>query len=138
MSLPARILLALVLAGLCAAAGWRLGVKATRADWLAADQARQAAELEAANEDRRRAARAGERYEADRARLAAALETARHAVRSALDVPLACPPQGTLADLVVPAAALAGLRSAAGGSEAGSAAAGAGQSVQPGPADPGR
>lgn len=138
MSLPARLLLGLLLLGLAAAAGWRLGVKATRADWLAAEQARQAAEIEAANEDRRRAARAGERYEADRARLAAALESARHAVRSALDAPLQCPPHATLADLVVPASALAGLRAAAGDGEARPAAAGAGQAMPAGPGDSGR
>lgn len=117
MSLAARLVLALVLLGLASAAGWRLGVKTTRADWLAADQAREHAAAEAANEDRRRAAAAGERYEAQRAQLAQALEGARHAIRTALDTPIQCPPQGTLADLVVPAAALAGLRSAATGSD---------------------
>lgn len=117
MSMAARVVLFILVVGLATGAGWRLGVKLTRADWLAADQAREHAAAEAANEDRRRAAAAGERYEAERARLARTLETARHAVRTALDTPIQCPPQGTLADLVVPAAALAGLRAAASGGD---------------------
>jgi len=131
-----------------AGAGWRQGVLHTRAAWQAADVAREHAQLEALGEDRRRAARASTTHEERRAAIAAALPEAQHDIRAALSAPLDCktdPPGSSrladraLGDVLVPAAALAGLRHAAGDDDPpGSAAAQPRGSLFGRPGDPGR
>jgi uncharacterized protein HemX len=53
-------------------------------------------------------------YEAKARSIAARQPEARHAIQSALAAPAQCPAAAPLADLVIPGAALVGLRSAAG------------------------
>jgi Flp pilus assembly protein TadB len=53
-------------------------------------------------------------YEAKAQSIAARQPEARHAIQSALAAPAQCPASAPLADLVIPGAALDGLRSAAG------------------------
>lgn len=92
--------------------GWRQGVLHVRAQWQTAEVARERATQEALSEDRRRAARASTTHEQQRAAIAAALPEAQHEIRASLEIE-ACP-DVQLGAVVVPAAALAGLRHAAG------------------------
>ena len=131
----AAMAVALVLA---AGAGWRQGVLHTRAAWQAADLARERVHQEALNEDRRRAGRAATDHETMRAAIAAALPEAQHEIRTSLEIE-ACPEHAEqLGAVVVPAAALAGLRHAAGdGDPPGPAATQPVRAVPVRPGDPG-
>lgn len=80
-----------------------------------AARARAAAEQHAANEHA--GAVASQSYQAAAAVIASRQPETRHAIQTALSAPIVCPagPAPALADLVLPAAALDGLRRAAGG-----------------------
>lgn len=122
---------------LAAGAGWRQGVLHVRAQWQAADVARERAQQEALGEDRRRAALASTTHEQQRAAIAAALPEAQHEIRSSLEIE-ACP-DVQLGAVVVPAAVLAGLRHAAGDGDTPRPAAGEPRgSLFRRPGDPGR
>lgn len=108
---------ALLLAG-CWWHGHRTGAAGVQAEWTAADVARERATQIHEAQQRRTAHAAGERYEAQRAAIAAQATQARAALRNALSAPI-CPAAEdshapTLADLAVPAAAVQRLRDAAG------------------------
>jgi hypothetical protein len=110
----ARIVAVLVLLGVIFGAGYSLGTRLTQARWDAAElQARQQA-AETRAEDQRLAGRAATAYETTRAAAAARQPEARHAIQTALQR-ASCPPATPLADVVVPAAVLDGLRLAGDG-----------------------
>jgi hypothetical protein len=98
--------------------GRHVGAGGVQADWDAAELQRERAIQAQEASQRRQAAAAGERYEAQRAALHANATQARAALLEALQRP-ACATQEdaharTLADLPVPAAAVQRLRDAAG------------------------
>jgi hypothetical protein len=90
------------------------GMAEVQALW---DAATAAATLKAASDREKRAElalAASAEAEAYRAALAANLEDARHALQKALRRPISCPAGALLGDVVLPAAAMDGLRSASG------------------------
>lgn len=108
---------ALLLAG-CWWHGHRTGAGGVQADWTASELARERATQIHEAQQRRTAHAAGERYEAQRAAIAAQATQARAELRKALSAPI-CPAAEdshapTLADLLVPTAAVDRLRDAAG------------------------
>jgi hypothetical protein len=123
---------AVVALGVAAAGGWQVRDWQADADELARTREEAAARLRQVD----RGIEAGAALETERARLARELTRARHDIKTALQQPVTCPaaPDGTpgeLGDLVIPAAALAGLRRAAGGLPPGPAASEPGRAVQP-------
>lgn len=92
----------------------RVGAAAVQARWDRAELDRE----RQANADRlrnaNRALDASAKHETDRAALARNLREARNAISTTLRAPISCPASGQLADVVLPAAALAGVRDAAG------------------------
>lgn len=106
----------LLAVALAAGGAWchRAGARSVQARWDAAEVQRE----RQANADALRRAdlalAASASHEADRAALARNLREARNAVSIALRTPISCPASGLAADVVLPAAALAGVRDAAG------------------------
>jgi len=100
--------------------GMTKGKAWVQADWDAATVAAERAAQAAAQAQRDQANAAATDFETKRARLAGELHRTRGALSVALRTPLSCTPTGdghapTLADVVVPADAVAGLRAAATG-----------------------
>lgn len=124
---------AVVAAAAGAWGGWQVRDLQADADELARTREEGAARMRQVD----RSIEAGTAHETERARLARELTKARHDIRTALQQPATCPAQpdgtpGQLGDLVIPAAALAGLRRAAGGLPPGPAASEPGGTLQPG------
>lgn len=111
---------AMGLAGLAVAAGVSgyighgLGVDQVQGRWDAAELARRRAEAADQLRQAERAMQASATHEAERARLAASLRTARHDLQQALQQPIDCPPGGRvpLASVRVPGAVVDSLRRA--------------------------
>jgi hypothetical protein len=142
MSLTARLVLVVVVLGLAVAAGWRQGVRATLADWRAADLERAQSQAAAEDDARQRARAAAWQYERERDRIQTDLTEVRRALSRSLARPVAgCSASAPLAlgDVVLPADVLDGVRSVgAGAPDDRAAAAGPGQPVQPGAGDSNR
>lgn len=111
-----RALLAALVCAAIAAAGWHYGAAHVRGQWAEADLQRERAAQTMAASDRRRASDAAAEFEAQAALRRMAAATAPTEVRNALQHPISCPPgrPRRLADVPVPADAVAGLRRAAG------------------------
>lgn len=103
-------------------AAFQRGKQAERAVWL--DAQRKAKDSADAKRDknRRSAQTASAQHEAARAAITQELQDARHDLDIALQRPISCSDGRTLADIVLPAAALDGVRRAAAGAGAGSPA----------------
>jgi hypothetical protein len=130
------IAVGLVLAG-AAAGGWHLGAGRVQGQWDAAELERERQVRDDRAAQQRLANEAAQRFELERQALAAGMARARRAVADALAAPAVCPPSGRLADVVVPAAALDGLRAASVGAGATRpAASGADGPVLARPGDP--
>ncbi len=112
MSLPARVLAGLLALLLAAAAGWRQGVRATLADWRAADLTVERAGADMRNEQQRMAATAAARYEAQRAARERHHADTATSLRRALAAPIQCVSGGAAGDVLVPADAVGILRDA--------------------------
>jgi hypothetical protein len=126
----------LVLAG-AAAGGWHLGTQRVQGQWDAAELERERRARDDRAAQQRQADEAAQRFERERQALAAGMARARRAVADALEAPAVCPLSGRLADVVVPAAALDGLRAASvGAGAARPAASGADGPVLARPGDP--
>lgn len=119
------------------APGIYIGYRWVHADW-AEETARQA-EAERQRIERIRdemeasehaAYEASQRYEAQKQQLEADHARAQAKLRKSLAAPLVCPPGATLGDLVIPAAALDGLRDAGGADRV--------RSPEPAASEPGR
>lgn len=110
----------LVTVALAAGGAWchRAGAAAVQARWDRAELDRE----RQANADRlrnaNRALDASATHETERAALARNLREARNAISTTLRASVSCPSSGRLADVVLPAAALAGVRDASGAERA--------------------
>lgn len=105
---------AAILAGALACGGivtWRTATGVERAKWQAIELRRQQADADTRREDARMSWAASAEFEALRAQQARRAPQIAKEVRDALQAPIACP-AGTLADVLVPAAAVDGLRRA--------------------------
>jgi len=128
---------ALLAGAVGAAGGWQARAWKADADDLARVRAEGAARVRQVD----RSIEASAAHETERAKLARDLSRARHDIKTALQRPAVCPAgpdgqPGALADLVIPAGALDGLRRAAGALPPGPAASQPGRPVQPGPGHP--
>jgi hypothetical protein len=112
MSLAARVLAGLLALLLAAAAGWRQGVRATLADWRAADLAAERAGADLRGEQQRMAATAAARYEAQRATRERQHADTTARLRHALSGPIQACQAVVLGDVLVPADVVASLRDA--------------------------
>ena len=115
-TLPGAPMLAAGAALIAGLAGWHYGAAHVRGQWAEADLQRERAAQTMAASDRRRASDAAAEYEAQAARQRSATASLLPEVRNALQHPISCPPgqPQRLADVPVPADAVAGLRRAAG------------------------
>ena len=121
-----------VAAAACFGGGYKVAVwRATAAELERVESEREAARLRNA-----KAAKAASKYEADREAIESRLRAAQARLSSALAVPVPQCPGVELGRIVVPAAALAGLRDAAG--QLDSDAPEPGPAVPGGAADPGK
>lgn len=114
MSLPAKLLALVLLLIVAGGAGWHYGIKAESNRRDAAQLVLDRAAADIRNESQRMANRAATGFEAQRRAIEVRHASVSTDIRTALRAPIPCPAAASapLADLLVPAAAVAGLRRA--------------------------
>lgn len=134
-----------IVVAVSAAAGgawcYRQGSADVQARWDAAELERERQANTDALRNANRALQASARHETERAALARNLREARHANTISMQQQFSCPASGQVGDVLLPADALAGVRSAAAGaswSHPGAASVQLGRSVRGGAGDPTR